>query len=193
MKDLFIGHIRMLFEVSKDNLEVFKQKSANILKQPIVLSTTNKELPHTNVPNTSIRHMIVYLDGSFYDHFDVFDDAKTDDDMGTKTANMQRLINIMKDLEKAKNYYNPKGFSYLLTRNQYTAAGFAAAAHRLGITVVQLEPEGFKAIDEITDEKKKVETVISRLQNQLRLRGSGPQLRSNVEIADNQVILTQDL
>ena len=155
-----------------------------------MLNSTQQELPQVAVQNCQVRHLIFYIDGSFHNGLDVFENMDADDGMYQQNmaAHVTRIRATQTNLENVKNFYQPKGYVYLMTRNQPAASAFAAAAHNLNFSVVQLEADGFKAIDDIPEEKNKVQTVLNRLQSQLRLRGSGNQLRANENLDYNQVI-----
>ena len=189
-KDLIVGHTQCLFEITPDNLEHLKNKSSHFLKNPLMLNCTQQELPTAAVQNCQIRHLIFYIDGSFHNGLDMFEAADVNDGMHQQNmaAHVTRVRAIQTNLENVKNFYQPKGFVYLMTRKQTAASAFAAAAHNLNFSVVQLEADGFKAIDDIPEERSKVQTVLNRLHSQLRLRGSGDQLRANENLDYNQVI-----
>ena len=188
-----------MFDINMENLEHFKKKSESFLKSPIIINATTAQLPQVALPNdnannnSQVRHLFIYMDQSHHNNISLFNNAQEAMGQEANATGLTRLHEIRRNLNEIVNFYAPKGFIYFLTRKQRTAALFAAAAHVENITLIQLEPVGFRLIEDILDEKQRVQTVLSRIQNQLRLRGNGLQLRQDVNIDANQPIQLQNL
>ena len=58
--------------------------------------------------------------------------------------------------------------------------------------MVQMEPPGFRKINDIVEEKNRVQTMLARLQNVIKLRGSN-QMRTETNLANNQPIQLADI
>ena len=71
-------------------------------------------------------------------------------------------------LNTSVQQYNPHGYTFLITRDQPSAACIVAAAHNLKITVIQTEMAGFTAFDDVNDEKVSIDMLTARIHNVLK-------------------------
>ena len=198
-KDVVIGQFGNIFELSQENLEFFREKSDSFLKQPILINATTQEIPQVQLPgnnqNQVARHLILYLDSNIYPGLDPL--ADLDAAMPNANANrgnnqIERMNQIKLNLRAAVTFYNPQGYVFLMTRDQEAASAFAAVAHQCKFTICQLEPPGFRTLDEMTDEKSRIQTMLARLQNVVKLRGSN-QLRTVARVENNVAIQLTDI